>query len=553
MSFSIGGVLVNEIVCIHLQRRKDRVKHAKRQARKKQFGMRIHKAVDDREYPNLGKFESHLQCLQDARKRKFSSVLILEDDFKVLMPRLVVPHPPIKWDMLYLGGNPQSVLQDDDTDKSQYWKRVCCLLTHAYVVQNTAFDTIISQGKAALAEARKSPEASKALHLDQWYCNVIHPKMNVYITTPERVIQIDGFSDVQLRETTYRMRLTEGTTTELTPPFALAKPKTEVFTNKDNNGIEQQYLRLALPDHIRNIKDEALPSIALITYIRNQPDLFQLQQWRYYQTIYPREKMCWLVVDDSADELKVGPLIDGSDKSIKYVRCDMKSANDFISVSKKVNLAMKYLGPEVKYVLHVAPDALYPADHALNRVKLLMAYPEFGCIGSTRYGVYDVSGDPNDQTSTEVKGLSYEQTQPDSRGNPTMIFGPTLGYSRDWWMERSFDENQYTLETFYFIRGRWDRVLDVPYSMICVAITHSGLPVSETARYGLSAGKAVTSSKMGTARASTATSKGNHLDDGEMIESNVAAKRDDVLTSFESGWDMQTKNMMLMLGGVLGS
>ena len=55
MSFSIGGVLVNEIVCIHLQRRKDRVKHAKRQARKKQFSMRMHKAVDNREFPNLGK------------------------------------------------------------------------------------------------------------------------------------------------------------------------------------------------------------------------------------------------------------------------------------------------------------------------------------------------------------------------------------------------------------------------------------------------------------------------------------------------------------------
>ena len=551
MSFSIGGVLVNEIVCIHLQRRKDRVKHAKRQARKKQFSMRMHKAVDNREFPNLGKFESHLQCLKDARKRKFSSVLILEDDFKVLMPRLVVPHPPIKWDMLYLGGNPQSVLQDDDTDKSQYWKRVCCLLTHAYVVQNTAFDMIISAGNAALAEARKSPEAAKALHLDQWYCNVIHPKLNVYITTPERVIQIDGFSDVQLKDTTYRMRLTEGTTSELTPPLMLAKPNTEVFTDAQSG---EQFMRLTLPDHIRNIKDEELPSIALITCIRNQPDLFQLQQWRYYQTIYPREKMCWLVVDDSADDIKVGPLIDGSDKSIKYVRCDMKSANDFISVSKKVNLAMKYLGPEVKYVLHVSPDALYPADHALNRVKLLLAYADqgFGCIGSTKYGVYDVSGDKSDSTSTEFKGLSYEQTQPDSRGNATMIFGPTLGYSRDWWMERQFDENQYTLETFYFIRGRWDRVLDVPYNMVCVAITHSGQPVSETARYGINAttGKAVTSSKMGTARAGSTS---NHLDDGDLMESNVAAKRDDVLTSFESGWDMQTKNMMLMLGGVLGS
>lgn len=535
MSFKIGDVLVNEIVCIHVHSRKDRVISAKRQARKKYFGMKLFRACENKQYPNLGKFESHLQVLRDARKKKFSSILILEDDFKILIPRLAVPHPPSKWDMLYLGGNVQTVIPDPDTDASQTWKRVCCLMTHAYVVHGQVFDLIIKEATAALAEAQKTPESSAALHLDVWYCNVMHPKLNVYITTPERVIQLDGWSDVQRKMTSYRMRLTEASNAELTPPTSLSKPR---MSQETRDGIS--FLRVALTDSVQNISDADLPVVALVTCIRNQPDFFQLQQWKYYQTEYPRNKLQWLIVDDSSDDIKVGPLIDGGDTTIKYLRCEMKGPNDFLPISRKINMAIKYLGPEVKYIMHFSPDCLYPTDHVRNRVKLLMSYPEYNCIGCTKYGVYDLTGE----------GASYEQTQPDAAGNPTMIFGPSLAYTPKWWKERPFDESQFTMETFYFIRGRWNRVLDVPYNMVCIAITHSGKTISETERYGMG-GKAITSSVTGTARAKTNNSKGNHLDDGELIEKNVAAKQNDAAESFESGWDIQTKNMMLMLAGVL--
>lgn len=547
MSFTIGGVLVNEVVCIHLHKRKDRNINIKRQSRKKRFGMRVFRAVENAKYPNLGKFESHLECLRNARKRKFSSVLILEDDFKVLQSRLAIPHPPPQWDMLYLGGNIQSAIPDPDTDESQNWKRVSCLMTHAYVVHSRAFDAIISAATAALAEARKTPEGCEGLHLDAWYCSEIHPKLHVYMSTPERVIQRDGYSDVQRRQTTYRMSLTEGATGDMKPPAALCGPQMVMETIDG-----ESFLRVKLPDAVQNIADQDLPVVALITCIRNQPDLFQLQQFKYYKTDYPRDKLQWLIVDDSSDDLKVGPLIDGADTSIKYLRCDMKTRNDFLPVSKKINMAMKYIGPEVRYVMHVSPDCLYPTDHVRTRAKLLMGYPDFSCLGCTKYGVYDVSGDPADTSDTR-KGLSYEQSQPDAAGNATMVFGPSLAYTPRFWKQRPFDESQFTMETFYFIRGRWNEVLDVPYAMVCVAITHSGLPISETARYGISGsvGKAITSSATGTATLKASNKTDGQGGDGELIESSVAAKRNETLVSFEMGWDMQTRNMMLMLAGVL--
>lgn len=542
----MNSARIDDIVCIHLKRRQDRGKSIKRQSRKKNIPMRVFKADENKRYPNLGKFQSHIQVLKDARKRKSKNLMILEDDFKVIIPRLVVAPPPVKWDMLYLGGNVQKVLMDDDTDSSQNWKRVCCLMSHAYIVNGTTFSTIIREGQTLINEAlealKKNDDSKiKELHLDQWYCNVMHPKLCAYMATPERVIQLDGYSDVQKRVITYRDQLTGGAVnSDLDPPLHLSRPQvTEAIDEKTG----QKYAKLVIPSPE---KDEDLPEVALITCIHNQVDLFQFQQWGYYTIDYPRDKLTWLVVDDSSEELKVGPLIDGNDTSIKYVRCDM-DANAFISISKKVNLAMKYLGPHTKFVMHMQPDFYYAPSHVRDRIGLMMGNPDFGCFGCTKYGVYDLT----EHTSTE-------QTQPDGKGNPTMIFGPTLSYTTDFWQERNFDEAQYTLETFHFIRGRWNKVLDIPYNLLGYALTHSGLAISESARYGKH-GKATTSSTTGTAVAKTSANSSSkkrwdkNLEDGEITETRSAAIKKEVEVGFDKYWDLTTKNMILMLGGVITS
>lgn len=532
---------IDEVVCIHLRHRKDRMLKMKRQARKKRFGLRIFNAIENKTFPNLGKFESHLQCIRNAQRANLGGVIIVEDDARIMLPRFVLPHPPVKWDMLYLGGNVQSILPDPDTDASHVWKRVCCLLTHAYAVNANAYETILSEGYAALKDAKNgNSEAKRSLNLDEWYCKNIHPKLQVYITTPERVLQEDGYSDVKKREITYHEQLTGATEdSNLCPPPSLDKPQYSEFVDESTGA---RYAQLTIPEEVKAISDDKLPSVALITSIRSQPDLFQFLQWCYYTINYPRDKLHWIITDDSPDEEKVGPLIDGKDQSIKYIRCDM-DAKSFLPVSKKINLCMKYLPPKVQFILHFSPDCYYAPNHVRDRVRLMMSYPKYGCFGSTKYGVFDVTN-----------STSYEQTQPDAQGNPTMIFGPTLSYFKDWWNARPFDESRYTMETFYFLRGRWNGVLDVPYSMVCIALTHDDLQISETTRYGIE-GKAITSSKKGFAveREFGAIKEkwGSHLDDGELGETNVTARRQECNEGFESGWDMTTRNMMLMLAGVL--
>lgn len=523
LKINLGGTVVNEVVCINLRKRKERRTHVKRQARKKNFPVRFFQAVEDDRHPNLGKFRSHLKCIEQARKNRHKSILVLEDDVKVLTSRLAIPQPPVEWDMLYLGGNIQSVLRDEDTDSSRVWKRACVLLTHCYIIKQSAYDFILEEGHNVL----RSKE-NKDINFDEWLCKEVHPKLKVYAAIPERVIQRDGYSDVKKREITYRQQLTRGTG-EGEAPNQLAVPEQETVTAEDGS----EFLSIKMPDAPA---EEDLPSVTLISCVHNQLDLFQQIQWSYYTIDYPRDKLTWIIVDDSPHEDKVAPLIDGSDVSIKYVSCDMETADDFLSIARKLNIAMTHVPPNSRHILHYSPDCYYSPGSVRARVRLMLAYePQgYGCFGCTKYGVYDLN-----------KEESWEQHSLDGRGNRTMLFGPSLSYTKEWWQARSFDDTRYTLETFYFVRGRWEEVLDIPYGLVLVALTWNGHDVGEVSRYGLK-GKASTNIDGVGSR---------NKDDGRVLtdKDEHRIRREEGASNFSDQWDLTTKNMMLMLGSLLDS
>lgn len=542
LNLALGGLAVDDSVCINLKNRSKRKAQFKREAKKKALAYRFYPAVEDKQYPNLGKFESHLRCILQAKKAKCRSTLIMEDDCKVLTSRFQIPPPPVQWDMLYLGGNIQRVTEDEDTKNSQIWKRCCCLMCHAYVVNSSAYDLILEEGFKLLKETReKSPEEQAALNIDEWYCTVIHPQLKAYITIPERVIQRDGWSDVKGKEVTYRQQLTGGIEDGCVAPATLAKPVMEQFQDENTGAL---YGRIKLSECP---SDDDLPEVALLTCVHNQADLFQFIQWSYYNIDYPRNKMTWIIVDDSAHEDKVSPLVDGSDLSIKYVNCSMGSDSGFLAIAKKYNIAMTYLPPHTQHVLVYSPDCYYPPDHVRSRVRMHLEYPQYRCIGCTKVGVYDVS-----------TNKSWEQHTLDGRGNQTMLFSPSISFTKDFWAERKFDETQYTMEVFYFVRGRWEEVLDVPYGLVMTALTWDNQRYSETMRYGLEGKAETTTDTVGLATTAPNTKKHKNQEVQIISEVEVEAEQNNVKkdvdgVNFAENWDIETQNVVMMLGRILGS
>jgi hypothetical protein len=480
---SLGGIVADAIVCINLKSRKDRRTKFKRQARKKNFPVTFSSGIvnDD---PQLGKWRAHRLVWKNSLKNKrLKTLVVFEDDAKMLT-KLLIPPPPEEWDMLYLGGNIQRVITDEATDTSTNWKRVCTLMCHAYVLKRETITDLLQKSKQYLNEWKLSE--GELLPIDQWLCTKYHPNNNTYICIPDRAIQSDGYSNTREQFITYNQQLTARAFVDKSDIATeadaidydeshlteLERSPMELIKSKDEDGNDYTSCILKLP----RISTEDLPNVTLITPTHNNHSGFYFVIRNFYKLQYPKEKLTWIIADDSEESKEVRDLIPGNDPRIKYISCKM-GRNSFLPVSKKINLCMNYVINQDEVIVHFFDDQYYPEMSVLSRVKVLMAANEANsrkkCVGCTDFGVFDI-----------VNNKSYQKYYPDANNNRTVLYGPSLCYFKGWWDLRKFDENRYVMETFYFTKGRLNEVIQLPYSFVSINLVADDPNATEADRYG---------------------------------------------------------------------
>src|SRR5690606_2122845 len=128
----------------------------------------------------------------------------------------------------------------------------------------------------------------------------------------------------------------------------------EIVTSKDTDGEEYSNYVLKLP----KIATEDLPNVTLITPTRNNHSGFYFVIRNFYKLEYPKDKLTWIIADDSEDGKEIRDLIPGNDPRIKYISCKM-GKNSFLSVSKKLNLCMNYITSHNEIIMHFFDDQYY--------------------------------------------------------------------------------------------------------------------------------------------------------------------------------------------------
>lgn len=525
----LGGLIINDIVCINLKHRKDRRIKIRRESRKKNFPVSLSRPDMNKQNPKLGKWNAHMNVWRNAIKHPKTRLrkkytLILEDDVKILISKLMVPVPPEEWDMLYLGGNIQRVITDEATDTSSSWKRVCTLMTHAYIISDETGKDLLKKAKLYLSECKKSK--NEILDLDKWLCTKYHTEKLVYTTIPDRIIQRDGYSDVKKSFVTFNQQLTDRAFVNINKDtheevdesklIELAKTPMETTSGKDAYGNDSVGYILKLP----KISTDDLPNVTLITSIRNNKSGFYFVVRNFYKLEYPKEKITWIIADDSEEGQEVRDLIPGNDQRIKYISCKM-GKNSFLPISKKINLCMNYVTNNNEYIVHFSDNQYYPPMSVLSRVKVLMSANKnsnnkIKCTGSTEFGVFDI-----------VKNKSYQKFYPDANNNKTVMYGPSLCYLKEWWDVRKFDENRYVMETFYFTRGRLHQVIEMPYQFISTTLAANDTDATEADRYG-----------------NINNSMKPKNDSRETFAKYSSDKKFD---NFFDGWDKDTQNFVLLM------
>lgn len=528
ISHNLGGIILHDIICINLKHRKDRRVKIKRESRKKGFPVSFYRPQINKENPRLGKWNAHMKVWSNSLKTPKTKrstnrcTLILEDDARILISRLTVPVPPKQWDMLYLGGNIQRVMTDDETDTSASWKRVCTLMTHAYIINTDTAIDLIKKAKLYLDNCKKTKQ--EILDLDKWLCTQYHTDKLVYTTIPDRIIQRDGYSDVKQTFLTFNQQLTDrafvGKNDEQESEFdesqlvQLEKTPMETSSGKDAQGEDSLGYILKLP----KVSTEDLPNVTLITPVRNNKSGFYFVVRNFYKLQYPKDKLTWIIADDSEEGQEVRDIIPGNDQRIKYISCKM-GKNSFLPISKKINLCMNYVTNKDEYIVHFFDNQYYPPLSLLSRVKVLMAAAQksnnrIKCTGCTDFGLFDI-----------VSNKSYQKYYPDANNNKTVVYGPSLCYLKQWWDVRRFDENRYVMETFYFTRGRLHQVIEMPYQFILTTLVANNPDASEADRYG----------------------QNKHKKTHTKEQTFAKYTNDQKFDNFFDGWDKDTQNFILLM------
>ena len=215
----------------------------------------------------------------------------------------------------------------------------------------------------------------------------------------------------------------------------------------------------ALPPYLSNAE---LPSISIVTLTYNRRKFLDLCFLNLLSTDYPKEKIEWVVVDDSDDAEN-----QGADKIMKFGRQCAPISLTYLPLAKKTSIGAKRnlgcLRAQHGIILMMDDDDHYPPSSFRRRVAWLMhewVGRAHSATVATTIATYSLT-----------TGVSAVNTPPLSLPLRQRISEATLTFSKSFWEERGFPEVSLA-EGEGFLAGREGDVLEMPANQIIVAMSH---------------------------------------------------------------------------------
>ena len=203
------------------------------------------------------------------------------------------------------------------------------------------------------------------------------------------------------------------------------------------------------------------PRISVVTLLYNRRKFFDLACHTMMLTDYPKDKIEWIVVEDSDN-----PEEDASDRVVAVAQQSAPLTLQYVplqkkrSVSEKRNIGVSMATSDI--ILMMDDDDHYPETSFRRRVAWLTKHPwQPKAVVATTIACYDL-----------VKGISAVNTPPMGLPLGQRISEATLTFRKSWWIERGFPEGVQVGEGEGFLTGREHDVLEVPPQQIIVAFSH---------------------------------------------------------------------------------
>jgi GR25 family glycosyltransferase involved in LPS biosynthesis len=163
--------------------------------------------------------------LEQAKAQNLPQVFICEDDICFKDPALLLQNTAKfstifgnAYDVLIIGGNnlpPYKQFGDFCAKISN------CQTTTGYIVKQHYYDTLISNFREGLAKLMGNPAKKRDFAIDM-YWKRLQAIDNWYIVLPLTVHQLEGYSDIEERNTNYRDAMLDMDKTWLISPANLS-------------------------------------------------------------------------------------------------------------------------------------------------------------------------------------------------------------------------------------------------------------------------------------------------------------------------------------------
>jgi len=206
-SLRIGNLKIHDSVCISLIDYPEKREQVITECAQLSFKPKFHTPVKNKVSGVQGCLESHIYCIEYAKRNNLENILIMEDDVifdTAVLSKLDSLVLPESYDMIYLGYHGLSGYRENPTS---CLKLTSTLTTHAYVIHSSIYDYVLDSIKLDWFSIPEMTDLSTAeepffkprLHaIDVFYAKwVCHRRGNSYGIYPMICYQRPGMSDIE--------------------------------------------------------------------------------------------------------------------------------------------------------------------------------------------------------------------------------------------------------------------------------------------------------------------------------------------------------------------
>ena len=203
-----------------------------------------------------------------------------------------------------------------------------------------------------------------------------------------------------------------------------------------------------------------LPIVALLTLTHNRSKWWQNMAENILRSTYPKDKIVWVVVDDSRSEERVDRQVQQFQTAHPSIQVFYKSLSRKCSIGEKRNTAVESaIGTGATLFMNMDDDDYYPATSIIARVSWIQKY---GAAYCATLPMYD-----------SRKYISAMNVPPLTLKPEERVSEASLIFTKAFWEEKKFPTIS-VAEGESFLAGRIHQTIEIPPEGVIVAIQHSG-------------------------------------------------------------------------------